>query len=717
MSRHAIGFALILIFYFITASLYIINVPIFEASDEAEHFIYIHTILETGELPVIQSREDMANQEDPILRWNNQSHHAPLYYMMSAGIVFWSERADIADYLHPNELIFLRNTVEDNPNKWLHRYSSPESDTHIAVYVLRVINMLIGAGTIMIIYLAMSQINDNREIPLLAMLLTASIPTFIVVNTSVSNDAPVIFLYSAGIYWILKLWQKERFTIFDIVAISLILAGIALTKLTGVTLFGVVYAGLIAGILRKKWLWRDALKIMVITGLSASVLAGWWYFRNLQLYGDLLAVDATASIWGRETALTFSMLPDELLRIGKSFWMMVGYLHFPVFAPDAFYIFMAIMTVIGVVGLFIHVIRNEQNDRIYLLLFACFVVSAMLLYGTFSVDISYGRLLLPAIAAFAPLMIIGWSQLLRRLTVFFILPLSITAILVPLWMIPTAYPSLQTVDSIPDNVTVVNWQSGNLEILAIETDSSVVHSADNIQIDVYFRGNHPDNPALTITAVDTIRVQRFDHVEIFPGMADMRYLPDEQIFLTSVSLNLPEPETALPPRVVNILLEWVDLDTNEKLVFDSGLSLLEVQSATFVDSNYQAPVFGNLLDVSFGDEIILQDYAILDAQPGETIPLSFIWESTETLSPDNEAILTMQVFDLEGNLITQNDGTMWWYPTTSWAENVAFEDSRSLEIPADIESGDYELRIGWYRVIDETYPRLAVINAENVDNL
>lgn len=75
MSRHSIGFALILIFYFITASLYIINVPIFEASDEAEHFIYIHTILETGELPVIQSREDMANQEDPILRWNNQSHH------------------------------------------------------------------------------------------------------------------------------------------------------------------------------------------------------------------------------------------------------------------------------------------------------------------------------------------------------------------------------------------------------------------------------------------------------------------------------------------------------------------------------------------------------------------------------------------------------------------------------------------------------------------
>lgn len=719
MSRHAIGFALILIFYFITTSLSIIKVPIFEASDEAEHFIYIHTILETGELPIIQSREEMANQTDPILRWNNQSHHAPLYYMMSSALVFWSERADIADYLHPNELIFLRNTVEDNPNKWLHRYSVPESDTHIAVYLLRIVNMLIGAGTLIMVYLSAIQVSENRMMPLLAMLLTASIPTFIVVNSSVTNDAPVIFLYSAGIYWVMKVWQNEQFRIVDIATISLILAGIALTKLTGVTLFGVIYTGLIAGILRKKWGWQDALKNMAISGISASVLAGWWYLRNLTLYGDLLAVDATASIWGRETPLTLSMLPDELLRIGKSFWMMVGYLHFPVFAPDAFYIFMAILTVLGLLGLLIRVSHSEDNDKIYLLLFACFVVSAMLLYGTFSVDISYGRLLLPAIAGFAPLMVIGWIQILRRLTLLFILPLSITALIMPLLIVPDAYPSLQAVDVIPENATVVNWQSGNLEILAIDVDSGVVHTGDSIQLDLYFQGNHPDNPALTITAVDTIRGQRFDHIEIFPGMADMRYLPDEQIFLVHVSLDLSEPDTIRPPRVVNILLEWVDLDTNEELLFDSGLSLLEVASVTFVDKNYQAPTYSNTVNVNFGGEILLRDYTLPDAQPGETIPLSFIWESTENLSPDNEAILTMQLFDSEGNLVTQNDGTMWWYPTTSWAENIAFEDSRSLEIPADadIEPGNYELRIGWYRVIDEIYPRLEVINAGNVDNL
>lgn len=718
MSRHTLWIILILIFYGITGSLYIINVPLFEASDEAEHFIYIHTILETGELPVIQSRDEMANQTDPILRWNNQSHHAPLYYMMSALIVSWSERADLADYLHPNELIFLRNTVEDNPNKWLHRYTDPTSDTHIAVYILRVVNLLIGAGTLAMVYLSAKQVNDNRSLPLLAMLLTASIPTFIVVNTSVTNDALVIFLYSAGIYWTLKAWRTKKFTLIDIISISLILGGIALTKLTGVTLFGVVYLALSAGIFRKKWSFQQAAQVVIITGVSAALLAGWWYIRNYLVYGDLLAIDATASIWGRETALTLSMLPDELLRIGKSFWMLIGYLHFPVFAPDVFYIYAGLISVLGLVGFAIYTIRQKDRDLLWIMLFACFVVAAMLLYGTLSVDISYGRLLLPAIAAFAPLVMIGWQQVMKRASLILIAPLIITTVAVPLLLVPMAYSNIEVIDAIPDEATPVNWQANNLEMLAIDVSPATVSTGDRLTVDLYFRGNHPDNPALTVTAVDTIRVQRFDHIEIYPGMADMRQLADDRIFRTRLFFDITKPDTVLPPRAVNILVKWIDLDTDEALVFDSGLSLLEIQDATYIDDEYQAPQFGNTVEINFGDEIILWDYAIPEIiTAGETVSLSFIWEAREQLLRDNEAILTMQLFDSDGNFILQNDGTMWWYPTTLWAENILFEDARSLELPSDLAPGDYQLRVGWYRVVDESYPRLAVLNSDHIDNL
>ena len=37
--------------------LYAHETPVFEAPDEGAHFLYIHNLLETGELPVLEDRE------------------------------------------------------------------------------------------------------------------------------------------------------------------------------------------------------------------------------------------------------------------------------------------------------------------------------------------------------------------------------------------------------------------------------------------------------------------------------------------------------------------------------------------------------------------------------------------------------------------------------------------------------------------------------------
>lgn len=717
MYQNRLWIGLCLLLYILNAILYVNAVPVFEASDEAEHFIYIHTILETNALPIIQSSEQMAQQENPVLRWNNQAHHAPLYYLTSALLISWTERADITDYLNPNELIFLRNTVEDNPNKWLHRYTEPTSDTHIAVYFLRAINMLIGIGTLLMVYLAAAQTNDNRYLPVFTMFLTASIPTFTVVNTSVTNDALVIFLYSAGIYWTLRVWRTQQFRWSDIAIIALILSGTTLTKLTGITLFGVVYLPLLVGARRGKWSYQQTIKVIIVTGLVTLIFAGWWYWRNFQLYGDLFALDATDSIWGRTTPLTLAILPDELLRIGKSFWMMIGYLHNPVFAPDTFYIYTTSITVIGLAGLVAY-LRSSKNNLIWILLFTCFVVSAMLIYGTFSVDISYGRLLLPAIAAFAPLLVIGWIRIFKEFAFVLIVPLTLTNLLVPLVLVPMAYPTLQTVDRIPSDAVMVGWQAENLEIIAVDIPNTTVTSGDTLTINLYFRGNHASNPALIVTAVDTVRVQRFDHHEIYPGMADMRYLPDERIFMIPIEFDIPTPDEIRAPRVVNILIEWVDLVHNEALAFDSGLSLLEIQGATYIDERYRAPQYGNALNVNFGDEIVLTDFSIPQtASAGETIDLTFVWDALPNLREDMEAILTIQLFNSDNQLMTQEDGVLWWYPTTRWAQAAPFADRRTLTLPDNMATGEYTIRVGWYRVNGDTFPRLTVDNTQSIDNL
>lgn len=812
-SRLILGF--ILLYFIILGIGYARAIPLFEASDEAEHFIYVHHILERGALPEIQSLEDMAKQDDLILRWNNQSHHAPLYYLTSALIVSWTERADIADYLIPNELIFLRNTVEDNPNKWLHRYTEASSDTHIALYILRGFNILIGAGTLILIYLGAKQIFEE-QIALLSTFFTASIPTFIAVNASVSNDGLTIFLYSAGLLWMMYIWRKSQIlgaqhvapeltskqsiqqnTInkWDTLLISFILAGIALTKLTGVTLFGVIYLALIVGIWKRLWNWQTALQVMIVLGLITLVFAGWWYWRNFQLYGDPLALDATASIWGRTEPLTLSMLPEELLRIGKSFWMMVGYLHFPVFAPDSYYIYLAIVTIIGQIGLIFflkqisvgaqHVapdevkIRNgvsenqtqkslpssvgtrndvsenettqSQNEAlkslsvdgegfregsrsgvIYLMLFAIFVVTAMLLYGTRSVDISYGRLLLPAIAAFAPLLIVGWRTLLEKLFILFrrdtsrpyittsaigllIVPLAALAILTPLQIIPHVYPTLEAVEEIPNAVTNIEWQTGNLEIRAVDIHQQQVNPNDTLSLDLYIRGNHPDNPALIITAVDSIRIERLDHIEVYPGMAATNLLPDDTIYRLPMEFQLDTPDVVLPPRVISINIQWVNLEDDTKLTFDNGENLLEIQNVTFVDPRYKVDKGDNLAQFNSDDSIALRGFNFADtARIGESINLSFIWNIENTLNYD--WTLTIQLFDSERNFVTQNDGVMWWYPTSRWATDIAFEDVRTLDIPSDIEAGTYEVRVGWYRQGGEQFIRMESTQP-NTDNL
>lgn len=725
------------------------SVPIFEASDEAEHFVYVHHILERGALPVIQSREQMANQDDPILRWSNQSHHPPLYYLAASALVFWTERDDVADYLVPNELIFLRDVTANNANKWLHRYDEPRSDTHVALFILRAANALLGLGTLLLVYLSTRELHESRWFALLTTAFVASIPTFVVVHSSVSNDPLLIFLYSAGLLWLLRRWNRGTLRLRDHVLMGLILGGLGLTKLTGLSLGGLLVLVLLLGVWRKKWRWRGALRSLAIMLGMTALLAGWWYVRNAQLYGDLLALEATQSIWGRETPFTLSVLADELLRIWKSFWMMVGYLHAPVFAPDAFYGYTSLLALLGTAGLAGHVIRSrERRGLILLLLATCAVVLAMLLYGTRSVDISYGRLLLPAIAAFAPLVMLGLVALLSVLPRFILSirrgkPASpqqrgderlrpsprgehsggITALLIALLLLPLllftalapnavvrpAYPRLEAVDAVPEDALPVGWSAEGLTMLAVDVHQEQVSDGDTLRLDLYVRGNHALNPALLVTAVDSRHVERLGHIEVYPGMAATNLLSEDTLYRVPLRVPLALPNDDYQPRMVSLLLEWVDVETNESIVFDSGEALLEIWETTLTDPRYAVPTLAHSSPAQFGDVIRLHSYEI--AHEGGTTTLSFVWEPLRVI--EEEWVLTLQAFDEQGALVAQEDGQPYWYPTTGWVPGLRFLDGRTMALPPDA----VEIRVGWYRQEGETFLRLPVSGGASVDSL
>lgn len=709
----------ILTAFTLVAALYLRSVPIFENADEAEHLLFMHYLLENGELPVIQSGAEMAAQTDLTLQWNNQSHHAPLYYLLGAGLISWTQRDDIRDYLRTNELIFLRDTTENNANKWLHLPTAPTGDTHLAVYTLRLASIVLGCATLLLIHRAASYFFTNATGPLLTTAFAATLPTFIVVHSSVSNDALVIFFYTAGIAWMLRVYSRRSLNSLDTALISLILAGIALTKLTGVSLVGLVVTTLALGAWRGHWRWFDAVRTLVIALIALAALAGWWYLRNWQIYGDPLALTATASIWGRSEALTLTTLADNLRRVAQSFWAMVGYLHEPVYAPPAAYSYAGAISLVALAGLLVVIRRpmaKSQRDMLGLLALSIGLVTFMLLWGTRSVDISYGRLLLPALVAVAALYVSGWQALLQRFAGIFLLPMVLLAIAMPLIIVPRAYPTLEAVETLPSDALPIDAKSDALEVVALNLHSpSVLQPDDTLSLDLYLRGNHPDNPALLVTAADSLRAVRLGHIEIFPGMAATDSLGADQLYRVPVRIPLDErPDQIREPRLMTILFKFVNLEDDRTLLFDNGESLIEVFGPTFYDPRYEAQPLSQMAELSFGDQIALDSYTLPDEViAGEPLAVQFNWRPVQEMAID--WTLTLQLRDAAGEIVAQADGMPYWYPTTAWVDGVRVTDNRTIELPADLATGDYRLAVGWYRQLDDdSFERLPL--ADDLDS-
>jgi hypothetical protein len=523
-----------------------------------------------------------------------------------------------------------------------------------------------------------------------------------------------------------RVWETRYISNKDTLLISLILAGIALTKLTGVSLFAVVYLTLIAGIWQARWSWQDVARVISISLIATALFAGWWYVRNWQLYGDPLALKATASIWGRGTPLTVPVFAEELVRIGKTFWMMVGYLHNPVLAPNWFYFYTAFATVGAIIGLILYW-RDYGRSTYWIFVLALVVVAGMLFYGTLSVDISYGRLLFPAIAAFAPFFVVGWKRLLGNYMLVILIPIIYVAYFAPQNFLSIAYPTLHPVQGVPASATPVHWVTKwypeSFEIVAVDVPRKPVTSGDSLHVDVYIRGTYPINTSLRATAIDSVRVDRLDYVEIFPAMGGTDALGDS-VYRIPVDFQLKQPGVIRSPRLVVVNIEWYNNQYDTLINYENGRSLVEIQGPVFYDPRYHVSELPMKPEPNrFADEgeLQLQSYNMPQSlRVGNSFDMQFIWQTRQPLSQN--WTLTIQLFKVtdESTASTssaQSDGILWWYPTSEWLTDKAFEDTRTIELSANIEPGDYEIRVGWYRPDNGNFVRMPVTQGEHVDNL
>ncbi len=684
---------------------YSLRTPAFEAPDEASHFLYIHNLIETGELPVLEDHDTVFASQSV------QRHHPPLYYLLGAALVGGTDRSNIGELLRPNPFAAIGTVSPVNQNAFLHPLAPAWSGALWAVWLLRMFGIALGAGTVWLVYRT-GRALGGPAVGLASAWLVVCLPGFIFVSASINNDTLVIFLSSAGIAMLAEAWAARSLTLAKGIVLGLILGGIALTKVNGLAFFGVVGVWAVLVVWNRRIGWRALIRPLLAAAVIAVVTASWWYIRNLMLYGDPLALNATLRIWGRGAA---GPSWDEAVGVWDSFWMVLG--QFNVRGPDWFYRLYAPALVVGGLGVTFWVAHRRKLDRgfVWFLLVTVLASIAALVVATSRVNVSQGRILYPALAAFVPLVVVGVRRRFPwQVTAAALAPLMAFAVAAPLLYLDAAYPLPVQADSVSSDAMIVGGETDDLRLEAVSWADAPVQTGEVLDLTLYLSGENAQNPYLTLRAVHPVTQEVLGSVDVYPGM-----LPTDstaEAGLLSVPVRLPIAGELRRPTQLQLLLGW------EAPLVGGHAQRLPIQiGAEAVDTvRIAGPVLlpetgvvlsaQHPLGVLFGDSVRLDGYS-LESGPNElAVTLNF--------APLNQMMrdytMTLGIMSDENQIIAQADGPVDGYPTSAWLPGVPFAETRTLELPDSLPDGA-SLFVGWYSSEDGT--RLPVISEQARDNL
>ena len=302
---------------------YSLVVPPFEKPDEVYHYAFARHLAQGNGLPV-QTLGSLGP-------WEHEGTQAPLYYFLVGRLTAGIDQGDFDLLNKQNPHANLGDPLYPG-NKNLMLYSArplPLAGTNLALHIGRWFSLLLSCFSLLLVYLT-ARLAFPRSAParLLALLIAASIPQFAFISSSVSNDSLVILVSVAMIYWLARLLARApvdpiRGWEWAVAGVLLGLAG--LSKLQGLVLLAPI--GLV--VLWLGWQRRSPrilLTAAALIALPAVAIAGWWYWRNVALYGDWLGAERLLSINGlRSQPLTWRGFIGEMRGLRYSFWGLFGW--------------------------------------------------------------------------------------------------------------------------------------------------------------------------------------------------------------------------------------------------------------------------------------------------------------------------------------------------------------------------------------------------------
>jgi hypothetical protein len=476
--------------------------PIFEGPDEISHYQYIRTIKLTHSLP------------DPYTDPGGENHQAPLYYLLmtpTSMLLGDSDFPVFSERLNPYIGAAFRIPGNDNKNQFLHTraeaFPYSGSQTALAIHLLRLCSLAMGLATLASCYATFRLLWPERpDLRLMALGFAAFMPQFTYLSSVVSNDN-LLFLLSSVSLLLLVRQQVFGPSWKWALLLGAVLGAALLTKLSADFLAIPVGVSLLLD--RRAWRYVPVILLLVVA------IAGWWYLRNLILYGDPTGMQVyfqtiPGDVMQAADFTLFGIL-SRLAYIYQTFWARFGYVTVPV--SDAIYDFYTAVTLFIFVTLplcVIRLIRGARNKEIAPLDLRCTLVvvtfglawiGAVLYSSMIGRTLIQGRFALPGLAAFAAafsLSIDTWSPQ-RFKGVIAPLTATIMGIIAGVCVFGYFLPAfrVQPAPTTIEQPLSIRYEDA-AELIGIAPAMLDVHPGQTTQITLYWRALGPTRDSLQV---------------------------------------------------------------------------------------------------------------------------------------------------------------------------------------------------------------------------
>ncbi len=682
--------------FFCVGLIYLYAAPNFEASDSVQHIGVIEWIAEYGELPVQSAdHEHMFGQE---------GSQPPLYYLLMSAIWLMFDTTDFDDYFRLNPQVVVGVPLRlGNRNMVFYQQPYPPDlrGSSLALYAIRLVTLGMATVGVAAVYQSARIIMPGQPgFAVLATALAAFNPMFVFISASVSNDVLVSML-TALACWQGLLLLRDGFQTRRSLLLAILIALATLSKLGGLVLAPAIsLAGL--WLLGRSGDRRGFVILVAAIGVALLLITGWWFARNLNLYGEFFGTSAMLDNFGRRNIWLPQLLLEEFEGLRVSYWAVFG--AFSILTHDIHYRLMDALSLVSLLGLIFFVKKNRgKRDLMAALGFLGIMLalgSVMLIWWTLQTPASTGRLLFPYITSISIFMALGLYTL-RIPPLWVALPMLLFSAAAPFIFIFHNYDHPPQVDRLPSsaNPTFAKWD--DITLIGYEIPTPRRWSAgDEIPFTLYWQplaqSSEPQALFLTLIDADGMAVTTID---TFPGWGTLptTWWEPGAIYRDDYILQIPKDVEGFSS--VQLHIGWSDLADRIDImpVLETGEEtaafILPIGALVAGDKERELGSEATAEGTVFGEALKLNRYRF---RAGRILELE--WRVLRELSGDWRAfaiVLDKPYQDgVDFEVIFQNDQSA-PVPLDFLKVDETFITRHNFQLPAGYQAR-HGIYVGWY---------------------